>query len=64
MAGSSDCDVENKEKSIEEIQTGSKAGRSRALQLLAGDDESSTSKPITFLTQVICKMDRGTKLCS
>ena len=40
MAGSNSCEVEKKEKRIKIMQADSRVGRRRALQILAGEQES------------------------
>ena len=57
MAGSNTGEVEIKERVIKKMQADSRVGRRRALQILAGEDESPRSKPQSYPTHFTCKID-------
>ena len=61
MAGSNNCEIEIKERVIKKMQADSRVGRRRALQILAGADESLRSNPQSYPTHFRCKMDPENK---
>ena len=61
MTGSSEFEVEKKERSIKEMQTNSKVGMRSDLYFLAGGNESPRNNPISYPNQFVCKMDREMK---
>ena len=56
MAVSNNCEVETKER-VTKKQADRRAGRKRALEILAGKDESPRSNPRSHPTHFRCKMD-------
>ena len=55
-AGSKECEVDKREVAIKHIQAESKVGRRRAIQMLAGEDESPRNNAISYPTHFRCKM--------
>ena len=62
MAGSNDCEMEQKERVIWKLQADNRVGKRRPLQILAGEDESPRSNFISYHTHFRCKMDPEKKI--
>ena len=62
MAGSNHCEIEIKERVFEKMRADSRVGRLRALQILAGKDESPKSNPQSYPKHFRFKMDPGKKI--
>ena len=62
MAGSNNCEVDNKERVIKKIQVDNKVRTRRALQILAGEDESPRSNPQSYPPHFTCKMELEQKI--
>ena len=57
MAGRNNCEGEKEQRVSKNMQTDSRVGRLRALQILTGEDESPGSSPQSYPTHFRCKMD-------
>ena len=50
IAGSKDCEVEQKEKIIKEAQNKERVGRRRAIQIMSGEDTAPTTNTKKYAT--------------
>ena len=61
IAGSRECDHEQRERKIKEIQAKERVGRRRAMQILTGEEEFPATKQTTFPTHFSWQMDSEQK---
>ena len=61
MVGNNNCEVERKKGQLKKMQADNRVVRQRALQILAGEDESPRLNPQSYPTHFTCKMDPGKK---
>ena len=57
MVGSNNREFYIKERAISKVQADKRVRRRRALQILAGEDESPRSNPQSYPIHIRCKMD-------
>ena len=56
IAGSRECEAEQRERKIKEVRAKEKVGRRRAIQILSGEDETPANKSTKFPTHFSCQM--------
>ena len=54
IAGSKDCEVEQKERRIKDVQNEERVGRRRAIQIMSGEDTDPTHNTKQYATHFSC----------